>query len=129
MSEEMRYTDMICDIINDVLLCDDWDESKVFSDFSNFVPADEELDKNIPFCEAKSLAIKIEPDDKGYFDVYIDDFIGVTVDIGNNKARLKAVPGTVIDAVSHRAKEKLDIKRENMIAKDKCKAEGAITER
>ena len=122
-------TDMICDTINDVLLCDDWDESKVFSDFSNFVPADEELDENIPFCEAKSLAVQIEPNDKGYFDVYIDDFIGITVDIGNNKARLKAVPGTVIDAVSHRAKEELDIKRENMVAKDKCEAEGAIAEK
>ena len=71
----------------------------------------------------------IPPNDNGYFDVYIDDFIGVTVDIGNNKARLKAAPGTVIDAVSHHEEGQLDVKREKMIAADKCEAEGAIAER
>ena len=128
-TEFCLLTDMICDTINDVLLCDDWDESKVFSEFSDFIPDDEEMDENIPFEEAKPLAVEIELSNKGYFDVYIDDFIGVTVDLNNNKARLKAVPGTVIDAVSHRATGHLGIKRENMIAKDKCEAEGAISER
>ena len=122
-------SDMICDTINDLLLCEDWDETKVYSEFSDFVPPDEELDESIPFGKAESLAIDLPQNDKGYFDVYIDDFLGITVDIGNNKARLKAAPGTVIDAVSHRAKGSLGVKRENMIARDKCEAEGAIAER
>ena len=122
-------SDIMCDTMNDVLLCEEWDETKVSSKFSDFIPEDEEIDDNIPFGKAENMAIKIEPNDKGSFDVYIDDFIGVTVDIGNNKTRLKAVPGLVIDAVSHRATEKLNIKRENLIAKDKCEAEGALTER
>ena len=60
--------------------------------------------------------------------VFIDDFIGVTVDIGNNKERLKLAPGTVVHAVANVTDDKMDVKRDNLIARDKCEAEGAITE-
>ena len=122
-------SDMICDTMNDLLLCKDWDETKVSYEFCNFIPEDEVLDDSIPFEPAKSLAVKLIPNDKGSFDVYIDDFLGIAVDIGNNKARLKAAPGTVIDAVSHRATAPLDVKRDGLIARDKCEAEGAVAEK
>ena len=70
-------SDIIFDTINDLLLCDDWDETKVFSEFSNFVPSDEEMDHLIPFGSEKQITVTILPNDKGSFDIYIEDFIGL----------------------------------------------------
>ena len=121
-------SDVICDVTNDLLLCKEWDESKVFSDLSNFVPPDEIMDDDVPFAKAESLAVPVPVKDKGAFDVFIDDFIGITVDIGNNKERLKLAPGTVVHAVANVTDDITDVKRDNLIARDKCEAEGAIAE-
>ena len=83
----------------------------------------------IPIAQAEELAVPVEAKDKGSFDVYIDNFIGVTVDLNNNKERLKVAPGTVIHAVSNITDDDLGVKRDNFIARDKCEAEGAIAER
>ena len=121
-------SDIICDVTNDLLLCENWDETKTRSILSDFVPDDELLDDNIPFAQAEDLAVDIPINDKGCFDVYIDDFIGVTVDIGNNKERLKVAPGTVIQAIASVTDDELGVKRDLLIAQDKCEAEGAIAE-
>ncbi len=121
-------SDIICDVTNDLLLCEDWDESRVFSNLSDFVPQDEIMADNIPFAKAEDLAVPVPTKDKGSFDVFIDDFIGVTVDIGRNKERLKLAPGTVVHAVANVTDDKMDVKRDNFIAQDKCEAEGAIAE-
>lgn len=109
--------------MNDVLLCDDWDESKVFSKFSDFVPTDKELDCNIPLGKAENMVVNIELNDKRYFNTRIDDFIGVSIDTGRNKAQLKAVSSTVIGAASHQMKGNLSMQREPLIARGKCEAE------
>ncbi len=122
-------SDVICDVTNDLLMCDSWNEAEVYSKLSDFVPPDEELDEDIPFGQAKDLAVPVYAKDKGSFDVFIDDFIGITVDINNNKERLKVAPGTVIHAVSNITDDELGVKRDHFIARDKCEAEGAIAER
>lgn len=121
-------SDIVCDVTNDLLLCKNWNESKVYSKLSNFVPPDEEMDEDISFASAESLAVPVPTKDKGSFDVFIDDFIGITVDIGQNKERLKLAPGTVIHAVSNISYDDLGVKRDLFIARDKCEAEGAIAE-
>ena len=121
-------SDIVCDVTNDLLLCKNWNESKVYSKLSNFVPPDEEMDEDIPFASAESLAVPVPTEDKGSFDVFIDDFIGITVDIGQNKERLKLAPGTVIHAVSNLSDDDLGVKRDLFIARDKCETEGAIAE-
>ena len=121
-------SDIICDVTNDLLLCDEWNEEEVYSTLSNFIPPDEEMDPSIPFGTADDLAVPVPVKDKGSFDVFIDDFIGVTVDIGRNKNRLKMAPGTIIQAVSNTSDDDLGVKRDHFIARDKCEAEGAIAE-
>ena len=122
-------SDIVCDVTNDLLQCENWNESKVHSLLSDFVPPDEELNEDIPLAQAEDIAVPIQAKDKGSFDVFIDDFIGVTVDIGNNKERLKVAPGTVIHAVANITEDDLGVKRDHFIAKDKCQAEGALAER
>ena len=48
-------SDVICDVTNDLLSCEEWDESRVFSNLSDFVPPDEEMTDIIPFAEVEDL--------------------------------------------------------------------------
>ena len=122
------FSDIVCDTINDLLDCESWDEKETVSDFIKNVPPAEEMDESIPFKEARELSIDIPVEKNGKFDVYIDDFIGVAVDLNNNKSRLEAAPCTVIHAVSNNPSSNDEIPRDNMIEVDKCFAEGASAE-
>ena len=51
----------------------------------------------------------------GKFDVYIDDFIGVAVDLNNNKSRFEVAPCTVIHAVSNNPSNEEIIPRDDII--------------
>ena len=87
------------------------------------------MNNNISFAEASELSVDIPVEDTGKFNVYIDDFIGITVNIGNNKSRLEVAPCTVIYAISNNSAGDNHIPRDNMIEIDKCIAEGAIAEK
>ena len=86
------------------------------------------MNNNISFAEASELSVDIPVEDTGKFYVYIDDFIGITVDMGNNKSRLEVAPCTVIHAVSNNLSSENHIPRDNMIEIYKCITEGAIVE-
>ena len=60
-SEFCLLSDIITDIINDLLECDDWDPEKVHSKYVSSIPAPSSLPPNIPFGKA----------------IFIDDIITV----------------------------------------------------
>ena len=122
------FSDILCDTTNDLLACKSWDEKQICSDFIKNIPPAENMSNNIPFAEASELSVDNPVEDTGKFDVYIDDFIGITVDIGNNKSRLEVAPCTVIHAVSNNLSSENHITRDNMIEIYKCITEGAIVE-
>ena len=122
------FSDILCDTINDLLACKPWDEKQICSDFIKNIPPAENMNNNIPFAKASELSVDIPIEDTGKFDVYIDDFIGIKVDIANNKSRLEVAPCTVIQKVSNNPTSENHIPRDNMIEIDKCIAEGAIGE-
>ena len=103
-------------------------ENEVCSEFKEFIPPEEKLNDNIPFGKALSLEVKVSVEKKGKVDVYIDDFIGVTVDINNKKSRLEKNPCTVIHAVSHTSVNNTFVPRKILIEKYKCRAEGSLSE-
>ena len=59
------------------------------------------MNNNISFAEASELSVDIPVEDTGKINVYIDDFVEITVNIGNNKSRLEVAPCTVIHAISN----------------------------
>ena len=120
------FSDIVCDTIKDSLDCDSMSENEVCSEFKEFIPPEEKLNDNIPFGKALSLEVKVPVEKNGKFDVYIDDFIGVTVDINNNKSRLEKAPCTVIYAVSHTSVNNTFIPRKILIEKYKYRAERAL---
>jgi len=64
----------------------------------------------------------------GYIDIYIDDNLGVTPDIGDNMTRLNRVLPLAIYTIV-RPKDTLDIlPRKDIISMKKFKAEGQLEE-
>ena len=50
------------------------------------------LDDDIPFRIGRDLVVNIPVDPRGTIDLYIDDYCGLTVDIGDNAIRLERAP-------------------------------------
>ena len=122
-------SDIVTDSINDLLGCTEWDESMVFSNFIKHVPPPEQLeDDDTPFAQARSLSVTLPVEDEGKCDGYIDDLMTCAVDIGNNLARIVAAPCTIIHALAHDSEGDTVIPRDDMVALDKCEAEGAASE-
>ena len=129
-SQFCLFSDIVVDTINDLLASDHWDEKTVYPDFIKNIPTPEFYPApNIPFAQARELIVTLPDEDQGKCDGYIDeDLITASVNIGSNLHRGMAAPCTVIHAIAHQASSETFIKRDNMIALDKCEAEGAPKE-
>lgn len=112
------------DTINDLLACKSWNETETVSYFVQNIPPTEEMDGSITFGEARKLSVDVPVEENGKFDVYINDFIGIEVDLNNDKSKLEVTPCTVIHAVSNKLASEDHILRDNMIEADKCLTEG-----
>jgi hypothetical protein len=82
-------SETICDLANAILLSKDWDPKELFAPNQHLVPERELLDNDVPFAEGAELIVDIPIDPHGIPDVYINDIIGLTVNIpgSNNVAR------------------------------------------
>ena len=121
-------SDIVVDTINDLLLCKEWDDKTVTSNFIKHIPEAEAYKESAPFKEARKLIVDIPAEDEGKCDGYIDDLITVVVDIGREQERSKAAPCTIIHAIAHLTQNELFVERDDQIAIDKSKAEGAPSE-
>jgi hypothetical protein len=85
-------SETICDLSNAILLSKDWDPKELFAPNQHLVPEREHLDNNVLFAKGAELIVHIPVDPRGIHDIYIDDIIGLTVDIpgSNNVARGQA---------------------------------------
>jgi hypothetical protein len=71
----------ICDLANAILHRDDWVPEELFAPNQHLVPERELLDDNTPFAKGAELIVDIPVNPLGIHNVYIDDIIGLTVDI------------------------------------------------
>ena len=110
------------------MACKTWDESKICSKFTEHIPKPESLEDLIEYAPAREMVVQIPADDCGKCDVFVDDLITCAVDLGRNLDRMIAAPCTIIHAVSHSCSGEKFLKRDDMIALDKCLAEGAPAE-
>ena len=121
-------SDIITDTINDLLNCDDWNHEDICSDYINNIPDEIRMDSKIPFAESKEFSIPFPDESSGKADVFVDDIISVTADVGDNLSRLKKAPCTVIHALAHKPSKPLRLKRDDMICGIKNQVEGAPAE-
>eukprot|EP00957_Ditylum_brightwellii_P142549 10860569-Ditylum_brightwellii.AAC.1 len=72
-----------------MLQSNNWDPTKLYAPNSDLVPKKKTLDDDIPFEEGRELIVDLPIHPKGMVDVYIDDTIGLTVDLKDNDRRME----------------------------------------
>ncbi len=100
------------------------------SPYQTLVPHKLPLQDDIPFGEARKLAIEVPVDPRGQSDVYIDDIFALAVDVpgSNNTQRLESAPLLAIHDAARPKHETEPIPREEMPALNKLAAEAGLEE-
>ena len=128
-SEFALAADLIADTINDLLADKNWKHNEVYSDMIHEIPNPIPLPDDIPFAEAKDMSVNIPLAEGGKTDVYVDDFITIGPDIDDTLDRITRALITVIHAKADNSASSKTIPRDDIVAIDKMKAEGAAEER
>ena len=121
---------MICDLAMVILHDNDWDPATLHAPEPELVPTAEFLDDLIPFGEGKQLIVDVPVDPRGVTDVYIDDTMGLTVDLdgSNNIMRLERALLLAIYIAARQKHGSEPIPREEMAALNKLPAEAKLEE-
>jgi hypothetical protein len=118
----------ICDLANAILLSDDWDPLSLQSPAQHLVPDKIILEDEIPFGIGRDLIVDIPVDPRGTIDLYIDDYCGLTVDIGDNAFRLERAPLLALVSAAREVATTEPLPRDDMEARNKLIAEAGLTE-
>ena len=121
-------SDVITNVINDLMGNPAWDPGAVHSNYVHKIPEAKIEPHNIPFAPGRKLSVQLPANDSPAADCFVDDIISSAVDVADNLQRITAAPCTVIHALAHTADQATHITRNNMIADDKNEAEGAPEE-
>jgi hypothetical protein len=121
-------SESIADIGNSSLHNPFWDHQSLFDPISDTLESPLSLPDDIPFKAAADLSVNIPLNTLGYIDIYIDDNIGVTPDVGDNALRMgRAIP-LAIRVLSRPVDNSDAIPRKDIISTKKFKAEGRLEE-
>ena len=122
-------SESICDLANALLHDDSWDPSTLSAPSS--VPPKRLLSEDIPFGIGRELIVDLPVDPRGKIDCYIDDTVGITVDLPdtNNCSWMERASLLTIHATSRPIHQQEPLPRDEMAARQKLFAEGALEER
>ncbi len=124
-------SETICNSANELLKCDDWEPTNLHASVQKDIPPRLYLDNDVPFGIGRELIVDVPINPRGYADVYIDDTTGLTVDqpgMKKNAERLEAAIPLAIEVTAWPNNPNEPIPREKMVAEDKLKAEGGLSE-
>ncbi|KAL9183869.1 hypothetical protein ACHAXT_004725 [Thalassiosira profunda] len=121
-------SESICDLANEILRCDKWEPRALHAPRPELVPPKLLLDEDVPYAEGRELIVDIPADPRGAADVFIDDTIGITVDMGDNALRLERAILLAIHVAARPKHEDEPIPREDMAALAKLIAEARCEE-
>ncbi len=122
--------EVICDLATAIIRDENWDPTTMYSPDQHLVPEYTILPDNIPFAEGKELIVNIEIDDKGTHDMYLDNLVGLAIDIPgtDNIIRAERAPLLAIHTCARPVHADEPIPRLNMASLQKLKAEAALSE-
>jgi hypothetical protein len=86
------------------------------------------LDDDIPFGIGRDLVVDIPVDPRGTIDLYIDDYCGLMVDIGDNAIRLERAPLLALGSAACEVATTEPLPRDDIEARNKLLAEAGLTE-
>jgi hypothetical protein len=76
------FSEISADLANDLLHCPDWNPSSLHSPHADKILDPIILDTSLDFHPARPLDIILQPDDFGKVDIFIDDGLVITPDLG-----------------------------------------------
>ena len=122
------FSEAACDLCNDVADLDEWDTSVCRSPLQDLMGETKRLDDSVPFHAGQPMAVDVEPRPQGYHDVYIDDMIQLFVDCREYTERAPGIVPLVLHLLVRPSSPNEPIDRNDILAEDKMKAEGAPSE-
>ena len=124
--ERGTLSEIVCDLINVLMNCKEWNQDELFSLHQPLVP-DPMLQKDdVEFAEALPTFIRKHEEGKGKADVYIDDIGVMAPDIGDNKDRANAVGLFALHLVARLKESNEPIQREHIASLKKIASEGRL---
>ncbi len=123
-------SETICDLASAIAHDTSWDPSTLHSPDQHHIPPPDFLPDDIPFAEGRDLIIDININDKGTHEMYLDDLIGLGIDIPetNNKSISEAAPLLAIHTCARPIHNKEQTPRTPMVSRPKLDAEGKLSE-
>jgi hypothetical protein len=121
-------SETMADIANTLLVNPFWDHDSVFDPISNMIEPPQPLPADQPFHSAKDLSVSIPTNPIGFIDIFIDDFIGVALDLGDNTSRLQKAISVAIRTLTRPLDDSDVLPRRDIISLKKYKAEGRLEE-
>ncbi len=121
-------SDTIIDVCNTIITNKHWDHNKIFDPISNKLTTIYSIPDDVPFHQAKSLSIALPPNDIGIADIYLDDSIGVALDINSNAQRINRAIPLAINTFARPINPTDPIPRQPLISEKKLMAEGNMEE-
>jgi hypothetical protein len=116
------------DVGNVILRNPFWDHKQLFDPISNQIEKPLSLPDDEPFHTAKDLSVVLPRNDSGYVDIYIDNNIGITPDIGDNTLRLSRAIPLAIRTLSRPINSSDILPHKDIISMKKYSAEGRLEE-
>jgi hypothetical protein len=113
-----------------ILQHEDWDPDELFAPCQHIVPPTKRFDDNVPYGIGRELIVDVPVDPRGTADVYIDDLVGLTVDLedSGNDDRLSKALLLAMEVAGRPLQENEPIPRELMAAVTKLIAEVGLEE-
>jgi hypothetical protein len=130
-SEWSALAEPQCDLSNALLHDDEWDPATLASPSQHLVKSpNRNADINRPFGIGKELAVDIPINERGIYDLYLDDIIGLSLDMPgtNNLERSAGAHLLAIAATARPSHDNEPIPREAMEAEAKLAAEASPEE-
>ena len=88
--EWSEISETICDLATAIANDESWDYTRLHSPLQALVPPPNFLPDDIPFEEGKELAVDLSISDRGTRDMYIDDLIGLSIDLPDTDNIIRA---------------------------------------
>jgi hypothetical protein len=110
----------ICDLAYEILLRDKWEPLSLFFPAQLLVPEKTHLTDNILVKIGRELVVNIPVDLRGKIDIYIDDFVSLTVDIdgSDNAKRMESAPILAVGVMSREVSELKPLPHDDMEARN-----------
>ena len=128
--EWSTISELVCDLATAILTDDDWDPNELYSLDQHLIPPSDFLPPDIPFGQGRKLIVHIDINDRGTHDMYLDDIIGIGIDLPNsdNTLRSERAPLLAMHTCARPIHANEPIPRQAMAARNKLKAEARLSE-